>query len=219
MVLYVLVFVVILPTAIVGGIIYAIRRWAPPDITEVMERFLDRVRDRWDRFRNRKVAAPGPADKATDPQTPPHVAAAAAAEPVVIPPANIPDDVADPGEVAGVASSPISPDWAAVISRIAMYEPEDDAAFVGFMRSEAAAFPALADAWRSFADTCLSVIGLDPAAVQGTVELADVLGDSAHDVVLALRRFLTVYGQILQAVGEGVVLPHNAREFLTGGGA
>lgn len=114
---------------------------------------------------------------------------------------------------------PVPPDWAAVVARISTFEPADDADLLGFMRSEAAALPALADAWRGLADTQLHVIGIDPAAVQGSLELADVLGDCAHDVVLAMRKFLVTYAEVQAAIAGGLILPHKAREFLTGAGS
>jgi hypothetical protein len=141
------------------------------------------------------------------------------AAPPVIPPADIPDHLADPGEVAAVMGSPIPPDHAAAIGRIAGFEPEDDAAWLAFMQGEAAAFIGYAEAWRSQADVCLNSVGMDPAAVQGTIELADVVGDNAHDVTLARRRFLVTYAATLEQIASGLVLPFRAREWLTGEGA
>ena len=59
-------------------------------------------------------------------------------------------------------------------------------------------------------------IGLDPTIVGGMHELADVLGENAHDVVLALRRMFVTYAAIQEAVASGVRLPNDARTWLTG---
>lgn len=158
-------------------------------------------------------------------------APAAVAPPVAAPapapgprrPAGAPSAPPELGDLGAAAipaeGAPLSPDWAAVIARITAFEPADDEDMLAFMRSETAAFPALADAWRAVADTQLHVIGIDPAAVSGTIELADVLGDCAHDVVLAIRKFLVVYAEVQAAIAGGLILPHKAREFLTGAGS
>jgi hypothetical protein len=181
----------------------------------------DTLYDRWAQWRDRPRGLDGPLgtgrqDRDADPvpatrSVPP----ALALSPLV--PA-IPDDVVDPHEAAVIQGTAVPPDWAALIGRVAMFEPEDDAALVDFIRGEAAAFGPYADAWRSAADTLINVIGVDPAAAQGTLELADVLGETAHDVALAQRRFCTVYAQVIEAVSNGLQLPHSGR-WLTGGSA
>ena len=109
-------------------------------------------------------------------------------------------------------------DWALLIGRVSGFEPEDDADLIEFFRGEAAGAVGLGEAWGAVADTCLSSIGLDPVAVQGTVEMADVHTEVAHSIGYALHRFLLVYGELMEAVADGLVLPVNAREWITGQG-
>jgi hypothetical protein len=123
-----------------------------------------------------------------------------------------------PVPVEQITASPVAPDVAAAAARIAAYEPETDADLAAFMRGEAAGLVALAGAWHSFAENCTTGVGLDPAFAAGLVELGDTVGDSAHDVILAYRRFAVIYQQILEAVASGTLLPHNARQFLTAEG-
>ena len=234
------VYAFLLPVVLAGAVIvagWAVYRWAIPDYAkDSMERgeyghlhaFSGAVTGsalvvwlftQWrhlcawlrSRFGREPAAAAAPVPAGPLPPIP--------AAPPSIPPADLPDDHVDLGEVAAVTTTPIPPDRAAVISRTAGYEPEDDAAFLAFMQEHASAFLGLAEAFRSFADTCLNGVGLDPTAVQGTVELADVVGDTAHDVTLARRRFLVTYAATLEAIGNGLVLPFRARDFLTGEGA
>jgi hypothetical protein len=105
-----------------------------------------------------------------------------------------------------------------VQARIAGHIPETDADLVVFMLAEAAAQRGYAESWHSFAENLLTEVGLDPGAVQGTSELAEVILDLVNDVHGALQRFVTVYKEVLEAVGEGLILPHNAREWLSGEG-
>jgi hypothetical protein len=110
----------------------------------------------------------------------------------------------------------VPPDHAALHARIAAFEPEDDTEHIGFIQGEAAAKLGEADAWRAYADTCLHVVGMDPLAAQAAAELADVLADCAHDVQLVGRRYQAIYREVNDAVASGLILPHDARRFLTG---
>ena len=135
---------------------------------------------------------------------------------VAAPAADLDDDEVHPYEVTAINSAPIPPDHAAVMARIAQFEAEDDAAHIAFLRSEGAAFLGYAEAWRSYASTCLDAIGMDPAAVQGIVSFADSVGDTAHDATLSLRQFFTVYQQVLEWAASGGRLPHRGN-WITGG--
>jgi len=224
---YILLWAVALPCVIVLGVLWLLhdpaRRWdalrgrlRPGKLSAAIAgRRASRRAGKRDYWRTYGPPAARPVLAAVPPPAP----GRHASPPSSPPPAVIPDDEPDPAEATVIASTAVPPDWAAVIARITGFEPEDDAAFAAFMRSEAAAYPALAEAWRAMADTLIHVIGLDPAAVQGPLELADVLGDCAHDVSLALRRYFTVYAQVIEAVSGGVRLPHHARAWLTGGTA
>jgi hypothetical protein len=87
---------------------------------------------------------------------------------------------------------------------------------IGFLQCEAEARRQEADAWRAHADTLLTTVGLDPAVATAVAELAEVIGDTAADFGMAVRRFVTIYDEVLKAVSEGLILPHNARDWLTG---
>jgi hypothetical protein len=144
------------------------------------------------------------------PIPPPSVAARPPAAP--LPPEGM---VPDLPPLEGVA---IPPDHAAVHARIAQFEPGTDADLILFWQSEAAARLAEARAWQEHAETLVSGIGLDPVAAQAAAELGDVIADTAADFGMLVRRFVTVYEQVLTAVADGLILPHNAREWLTGEG-
>ena len=112
----------------------------------------------------------------------------------------------------------IPPDHAALHARIAGFEPETDADLLQFWQREAAARLQEAHAWEAHADVLISGLGLDPASAQGAVELAGVVSDLSHDFGMVIAQFATVYEQVREAVASGLILPHRAREFLTGEG-
>lgn len=130
--------------------------------------------------------------------------------------AAVPDDVARPAEVAAIRSAGVPPAWSPLISSVADFEPEDAGDYMAFMRGNGAGFLALAEAFRDCAETMLNQIGLSPAAVHSMIDMADLVADGAQGANLVIRKFLIVYGHILES---DVQLPHNAREWLTGGDA
>jgi hypothetical protein len=130
--------------------------------------------------------------------------------------AGLPDDQVHPDEQQGVANAPVAEPWQAVAAFLSNFDPETDAEHIVFMQGNARGFLLIADGFHAYAETLLNSVGLDPAAVQGTVELAEVVADCSHDVTLALRRFMVVYQKVMEAVSDGTVLPHNARDWLTG---
>jgi hypothetical protein len=109
-------------------------------------------------------------------------------------------------------------DHRAVATRIAGFEPENDAELAMFLKGEAAGAMAVASAWRHLAGTCASDVGLDPTVTQAMIELSDMRVETAHDAVMVLRQFFGVYADILEAVARGVKLPYKARQWLTAEG-
>lgn len=235
-VLYV-IFLVLLPA---GGVVYGLlwlhRRHIGPRMEARAGRqeptWLERLRDwaaaryqTWTGWRDRpRGDGPGGTGKWGDQDGPFEKPAPAPSRPAAAPVRPAPplpedDRVAAPSEIEGVMTAAIPPPWAALAAWIATFEPESDSDHVAFMQGNAAGFLAVGDAYRAYAETCLSSIGMDPAAVGGTTELADVVGETAHDVTLALRRFLVTYAAIREAMASGVVLPHNARQFFSSGEA
>lgn len=110
-------------------------------------------------------------------------------------------------------------EWAALASRVAAFEPESDTEFIQFIQGEMAGMLAHAEGWQAQSETLLTVVGLDPNATEAVTALGEVLADVAHDYGMVVRRFMAVYGQIQAAVADGVILPYNARTWLTGEGA
>ena len=135
---------------------------------------------------------------------------------------NIPSVRDDPAlgpapEPASLATSaPIPGPYAALASYIGGFVPEDDQALKMFMQSNAAGEVAVADAWHTFADTCLGSIGLDPAYVAGILEAGDSAGEHATLLAQVHKRLGVIYGQVQEWISAGHQLPHKAREWLTG---
>lgn len=120
---------------------------------------------------------------------------------------------ASPAEIASVMSAPVPPHWKHAIEALGSAEPEDYQQHLAIFAGEASGIVAYSEAWFSFAETQLHAIGIDPAAVQASMEAADSVGDCAHDFVLAGRRFLVIYQEIIEAIENGLDLPFNARQF------
>jgi hypothetical protein len=129
--------------------------------------------------------------------------------------AGAPANAAGPAEMADVMDAPVPAVWQPLIQAVTSFEPEDQAEHLAAFSGNAAGLVAYAEAWRAYADTQLHTIGLDPGAVQATLDMADSIGDCAHDVVLAKRAYLVIYQEIIAAIENGLVLPHNARQWLS----
>jgi len=121
-----------------------------------------------------------------------------------------------PPEPAVMASVPAPAPYAALAQFIGGFEPEDDQALTMFMQGHAAGGLVIAEAWRHFADTCLHGTGLDPAYVAGILEVGDTEGESAAHKAQVHKRFGVIYQQVQEWISAGRMLPHKAREFLTG---
>lgn len=114
------------------------------------------------------------------------------------------------------AGSAAPADWAALIARITDFQPENDVELIDFMKGEGAGIVAYAEGLESARENCVNDIGLDPSSVAGITAYSEAASEASERMTAALERFRTVYGQVLELVGEGVVLPHNGR-WMTGG--
>lgn len=121
-----------------------------------------------------------------------------------------------PPEPEVIASVSPPPPYVALAQFIAGFEPEDDQALTMFMQGNASGGLVIADAWRHFADVCLGSVGLDPAYVAGILEVGDTEGESAAHKAQVHKRFGVIYQQVQEWISAGRMLPHKAREFLTG---
>ena len=151
-----------------------------------------------------QVIAPAPAQ------------AAPSAPPSAVPPPPAPLPVPLVPDVPVREGVDVPADHRAVHARIATFEPEDDAAWITFIQSEAAAKMAEAEAWRAHADVLVDGIGLDPNAAAAVPELAELIAEMSADFAMTVRRYATVYQEVIQFRAEGGVLPYNARTWLTG---
>jgi hypothetical protein len=135
-----------------------------------------------------------------------------------IPPVRQDPALGPPPEPADLASPaiPVPAPYAALAQWIADFEPGDDLELRMFMDSNAAGQLALADAWHAQADILLNGVGLDPAYIAGILEVGNSAGEHASLIAQVHKRLMVIYGQIKEAIANGLLLPHKAREFLTG---
>ncbi|MFI6510167.1 hypothetical protein ACIBCT_21390 [Streptosporangium sp. NPDC050855] len=119
---------------------------------------------------------------------------------------------------AVTSSIAIPGDWAALIGRVAEFQPADDVELIDWMKGETAGVLGYADAADTVRETCVTVVGLDPTSVTGITAYSEHAAEGAARMSEALRTFLTVYAEVQELVASGVVLPYNGR-FMTGGGA
>ncbi len=109
----------------------------------------------------------------------------------------------------------LPPDWVTLIARVRDFEPEHDVALINFMKDEAAGVVGYAEAMQAARENCVNTVGLDPASVQGITIYAEHMSDASARMAEALTMFFAVYQEVLQAVADGVVMPHNGR-WMTG---
>jgi hypothetical protein len=112
---------------------------------------------------------------------------------------------------AGTIAPPL--DWNVMISRVASFQPEDDAALIAFMAGEAAAVIAYAAALEQARENCVNDIGLDPSAVSGITTYSEYMSEAAERLAEAHKQFMTVYGEVLALAANGITMPHNGRWF------
>jgi hypothetical protein len=133
------------------------------------------------------------------------------------------DMLGPPPAVADVAAGlmgagvPVPAAWAALCESVAGFEPDTDEDLIAHVAGEAAGILTYADAVRVRAETLLHGTGLDPAYVAGHYEFADEFADLASAVALVDKRFSAIYGAIREWVGDGGILPHNAKQWFSGG--
>lgn len=163
----------------------------------------------WERFqawRDRKVVPP-PAARPAAPRPPaprrPAAAAPGGPGPALEP---VPLDVT-PAE--------IPPAFAAVLSHISGFEAEDDTDLLAFTRGLAAGNLGMAEALEAQFEHCLTVIRLDPVALQGLADYADQTAEHAHGAMQIGRMINAVYAEIKEFRASGGVLPKDG-DFLTG---
>jgi hypothetical protein len=119
-----------------------------------------------------------------------------------------------PAEQADVAG-PVHPIFAAVAQWIRESEPHHHSDHMAWFRDLASGLTEMAQALRDHGDMQHGVIGLDPAAVQGTYNFAEVVGSAAYDGSLAAQQYFVVYEQVIDwALNSGKVLPVDARAWL-----
>jgi hypothetical protein len=162
-------------------------------------------------LRHRRAQGPGPAADAPAADAP---AAAARTVP------SLRDDPRlgpAPAEAAA-AAGPVPPPWAELAGWIASYVPEDDNAQTAFLAGNAAGLVAVAAAFGAHSETVINDIGLDPAYGAAILEVAGRVAETSGDVALADQRYQVIYGELKQAVENGLILPHEARKWLGGGG-
>lgn len=139
----------------------------------------------------------------------------AAARKVAAPPPYQAPGASPEADIASIAEMPVPEVWKPVIEAVRSFEPGDYAEHLAYFSGNAAGLLGLAEAMHDQADTQLTTIGLDPGAVRASVDMADSVGDCAHDVVLAKHAFLVLYEEILRAIENGLKLPNRAREFFS----
>ena len=125
-----------------------------------------------------------------------------------------PEDITEGLVLAGVV---VPPAWAALAESIGSFEPHDEDDLFEAVHGDAAGALAVADAIRARADTLLHATGLDPAYIAGHADFADEFAALAQAVALVDRRYHVIYGTLRDAVANGLVLPHRAREFFGAG--
>lgn len=116
------------------------------------------------------------------------------------------------GAALGSGTVPSS-DWGMLVDRISSFTPDSDHELLQFMQRENAGMLAYATAIVQLFDTCVSAKGLDPSAVQGLAEYSAATGEAGQAMVLAYKRFLAVYQEIMNAVQSGVQMPYDGRFF------
>lgn len=112
-------------------------------------------------------------------------------------------------------SGGVPPIWAALADSIREFVPENHVEHLDSFSGHAAGILAVAEAFRDNADMQFHHLGLDPAAANATLEFADHFAECAESLGLTREQFLVIYQEVLNAIDNGLVLPHSGR-WLTG---
>jgi hypothetical protein len=108
--------------------------------------------------------------------------------------------------------------WAPLIAATGAFDPETDAALLGWMSGEAGGMTGYAEGLAAVYETATAVIGLDPAALAALHDCADAAAGAAEQMAVARRRFTAHYAEVRQFAAAGGVLPFNGR-WMTGEGS
>lgn len=144
------------------------------------------------------------------------VEAAVAARSVPVPSLRDDDALGPPPAPDVIASVPVPQSRAVNAAAIAEFRPENAAELIAFLRGHASGYLAEAHAWRALADGLLNEIGLDPAFAHGVAEGGDEVSEMAHVFSLVEQRLMVIYGQVIEAVENGLIMPHDGRWFSEG---
>lgn len=162
-----------------------------------------RLQDWVQHLLGRDAGAAVPVSAAPRPPAPLRPAGAAPAAPVLEP---VPLDVT-PAE--------IPPAFTPVLAHISGFEAEHDTDLLAFTRGLGAGELAMGEALEAQLDHCLTVLRLDPVALQGLADFADSKADHAQAAVQIGRMINAVYAEIQAFRASGGVLPKDG-DFLTG---
>lgn len=148
---------------------------------------------------------------------PPHAPADMGDRPA--PPVREDPDLGDPGHPADIAQGlsesgvAVPPVWASLADAIGGFEPDTEDDLFEALAGDAAGALAVADAMLARGETLFSVTGLDPAYIAGHADLAEEFAGFAQAVALIDRRYHVIYGTLREAIADGMILPHKARQF------
>jgi hypothetical protein len=167
---------------------------------------LRELRERFQAWRDRKaVPAGAPTAVALRPPAPRRPAGPGPSGPgILLEPA--PLDVT-PAEIPAV--------FGPVLAHISGFEAEHDTDLLTFTRGLAAGDLAMGEALEAQLDHCLTVLRLDPVALQGLADYADQKAEHAQGAVQIGRMINAVYAEIQAFRADGGVLPKDG-DWLTG---
>lgn len=116
-----------------------------------------------------------------------------------------------------VTPAEIPPAFAPLLAHVSGFEAEADTELMAFTRGLAAGDLAYADALEAQLEHCLTVLRLDPVAMQGLADYADTKAEHAQGAMQIGRMINAVYAEIQNFRAGGGVLPKDG-DFLTGEG-
>jgi hypothetical protein len=120
-----------------------------------------------------------------------------------------------PGRGEPAAEPPAT--WRELAAQTGAFDPETDAALLGWMSGEAGGMTGYAEGLAAVYETATAVIGLDPAALAALHDCADAAASAAEQMAVARRRFTAHYAEVRAFAASGGVLPFNGR-WMTGAG-
>ena len=170
------------------------------------------LRELWERFqawRDRNVAPPPATSAPAAPRPPaPRRPAGRAGTGSGIPLEPVPVDVT-PAE--------IPPAFAPLLAHVKEFEAEADTELLAFTRGLAAGDLAYSEALEAQLEHCLTVLRLDPVAMEGLADYADGKAEHAQGAMRIGQMISTVYAEVQAFRSNGGVLPKDG-DWLTGEG-